>query len=373
MEQPLAPYSVCNLAAVNLARFADKKTKAVDFEKLAETVKIGVRMQDNVIDATPYFLEENKKQALGERRVGLGVMGLHDLLIYCETAYGSEQGNQLIDKIFETIAITAYETSIELAKEKGSFPFLIGETEEETLEKRKAFIATGFMKQMPETIRQDVLTYGIRNSHLLTVAPTGSTGTMVGVSTGLEPYFSFSYYRSGRLGKFMEVKADIVQEYLDENPDADADRLPEWFISAMELSPEAHADTQCVIQRWVDSSISKTVNAPKGYTVDQVEQVYQRLYKGGAKGGTVYVDGSRDTQVLTLKGEEKAPADEKTDTHFAEKPVVLMDTIQELESTNVTIGSEVGNTCPVCRSGNIEDIGGCNTCTSCGAALKCGL
>src|SRR5690606_34016277 len=102
-EQPLAPYSVCNLAAINLANMADKKNKTVDFEKLKETVRVGVRMQDNVIDATPYFLEENRRQALGERRIGLGVMGLHDLLIYCETVYGSEEGNKLVDKIFETI------------------------------------------------------------------------------------------------------------------------------------------------------------------------------------------------------------------------------------------------------------------------------
>src|SRR5699024_8090714 len=126
--------------------------KTVNFDKLKETVRVGVRMQDNVIDATPYFLAENKKQALGERRVGLGVMGLHDLLIYCETAYGSAKGNELVDEIFETIATTAYRTSIELAKEKGSFPFLIGETDAETTALREAFINTGFMKKMPEDI-----------------------------------------------------------------------------------------------------------------------------------------------------------------------------------------------------------------------------
>ncbi len=381
-EQPLAPYSVCNLAAINLANMADKKNKTVDFEKLKETVRVGVRMQDNVIDATPYFLEENRRQALGERRIGLGVMGLHDLLIYCETVYGSEEGNKLVDKIFETIATTAYRTSIELAKEKGSFPFLVGETEEETIELRKKFINTGYMKRMPEDIRQDILKYGIRNSHLLTVAPTGSTGTMVGVSTGLEPYFSFSYYRSGRLGKFIEVNAKIVDEFLAENPQYDKDNLPEWFVTAMDLTPEAHADTQCVIQRWVDSSISKTVNAPKGYTVDQVEKVYRRLYKGGAKGGTVYVDGSRDSQVLTLKAEENVEMEQLSfeddvfngDYAKAIKPkVVLMETIQELDKTNVKIGNEVGDTCPVCRSGEVAEIGGCNTCTSCGAQLKCGL
>ncbi len=172
-EQPLAPYSVCNLAAINLANMVDKEKKVVDYEKLKRTVEVGVRMQDNVIDATPYFLEENKKQALGERRVGLGVMGLADLLIYCEKEYGSKEGNQLVDELFKTIATTAYRASIELAKEKGSFPFLVGETEEETMKLREAFIHTGYMKKMPDDIRQDILKYGIRNSHLLTVAPTG--------------------------------------------------------------------------------------------------------------------------------------------------------------------------------------------------------
>lgn len=371
-EQPLAPYSVCNLAAVNLAEMADKENKTVNFEKLKKTVEVGVRLQDNVIDATPYFLEENKDQALGERRVGLGVMGLHDLLIYCETEYGSEEGNVLVDKVFETIATTAYRTSIDLAKEKGSFPFLQAETEEGEAGLRNAFIHTGYMKKMPKDIRDNILQYGIRNSHLLTVAPTGSTGTMVGVSTGLEPYFSFSYFRSGRLGKFIEVKADIVQEYLDAHPEADPDNLPNWFVAAMDLAPEAHADVQCIIQRWIDSSISKTVNAPKGYSVEQVQKVYERLYRGGAKGGTVYVDGSRDSQVLTLKAEENTFEDillqKQEKTH-----VVLVDTINELQSTNVTIGSEIGDTCPVCRQGVVEEIGGCNTCTNCNTQLKCGL
>lgn len=372
-EQPLAPYSVCNLAAVNLTNMADKELKEPDFAKLKQTVEIGVRMQDNVIDSTPYFLEDNRTQALGERRIGLGVMGLHDLLIYCESAYGSKAGNQLVDKIFETIATTAYRTSIDLAKEKGSFPFLTGKTEAETEQLRQNFINTGYMKNMPEDIREGVLKHGIRNSHLLTVAPTGSTGTMVGVSTGLEPYFSFTYYRSGRLGKFIEVKADIVQEYLDNHPEQDPEHLPDWFVTAMSLSPEAHADTQCVIQRWVDSSISKTVNAPRGYKVEQVEQVYQRLYRGGAKGGTVYVDGSRDSQVLTLKAEENDLSEQTELFADEEKKVVLVDTVHELDKTNMSIGSEVGDTCPVCRKGSIEDIGGCNTCTNCGAQLKCGL
>ncbi len=124
----------------------------------------------------------------------------------------------------------------------------------------------------------------------------------------------------------------------------------------------------------VDSSLSKTVNAPRGYTVEQVQAVYERLYSGGAKGGTVYVDGSRDTQVLSLKAEENTFDDDAVEENTEqENKVVLVNTINDVRSTNVTYGSEVGNTCPVCREGQVEDIGGCNTCTSCGAQLKCGL
>jgi ribonucleoside-diphosphate reductase alpha chain len=363
-EQPLAPYSVCNLAAVNLANMVDKQTKQVDYTRLKRTVEVGVRLMDNVIDATPYFLEENTKQALGERRLGMGVMGLHDLLIYCEAEYGSDRGNEIVEKVFEVMATTAYRASIELAKEKGSFPFL------DSLEDgHERFTNSGYMQKMPEDIREGVLKHGIRNSHILTVAPTGSTGSMVGCSTGLEPYFSFKYYRSGRLGKFMEVVADIVQEYLDANPDADPNNLPSWFVSSMQLSPEQHVDVQCIIQRWIDSSLSKTVNAPKGYSVEQVAAVYERLYKGGAKGGTVYVDGSRDAQVLSLTAEDNT----FDDSEVVAPKVVLVDTINEVRSTDVTYGNEVGETCPVCRKGEIIDAGGCNTCSNCGAQLKCGL
>lgn len=377
-EQPLAPYSVCNLAAVNLAEMVNKDLQMVDFSKLEKTVRMGVHMQDNVIDSTPYFLEENRIQALGERRVGLGIMGLADMLIYCGVRYGSEEGNQLIDQVFQTIAVTAYEESIELAKERGSFPFLVGETGRETQELREKFVNSGFMSRMPEHVREGVLKYGIRNSHLLTVAPTGSTGTMAGVSTGLEPYFSFSYFRSGRLGKFIEVKAEIVQEYLDRNPDADPDNLPDFFTTAMALSPEEHVDVQTTIQRWVDSSISKTVNAPRGYNVEQVEKIYERLYDGGAKGGTVYVDGSRDSQVLTLKAEENLfeddyEANEKEAKKVNKDKTFLVESIVDLESTDVTIGNEIGDTCPICRIGTVEDLGGCNTCNNCAAQLKCGL
>ncbi|MBZ0324431.1 vitamin B12-dependent ribonucleotide reductase [Enterococcus casseliflavus] len=356
-EQPLTPYAVCNLAAINLANMADRQKGTVDFAKLKETVKTAVRFQDNVIDVTPYFFDKNEQQAKGERRVGLGIMGLADLLIYCGKKYGSAEGNQFVDQIFEAMAVTAYEASIELAKEKGSFPFLIGKNDQETQALRKKFIDTGYMKKMPAHIREGVLRFGIRNSHLLTVAPTGSTGTMTGVSTGLEPYYSFSYFRSGRLGKFIEINAEIVDEYLMDHPERTKAELPAWFISAMELTPEEHVGVQCTIQRWVDSSISKTVNAPKGYTVSQVAKVYRDLYEGGAKGGTVYVDGSRDSQVLTLEAVENE----------------LTAQVEPLPVVQVNEPVASGEICPICHEGTIEEIGGCSTCTNCKIQLKCGL
>jgi len=366
-EQPLAPYSVCNLAAINLSNFINKDSGTVDFARLKTIVNVAVRMQDNVIDSTPYFLEENRVQATNERRIGLGIMGLHDLLIWCKTRYGSKEGNRLVDRVMETMAISAYEASIELSKEKGSFPFLTD---------RDAFTETGYMRKMPQHIRDDVKKYGIRNSHLLTIAPTGSTGTMVGVSTGLEPYFSFKYYRSGRLGKFIEVNADIVEEWLKYNPDFSSDNLPEYFVSAMELKPEEHVDVQCIIQRWVDSSISKTVNAPKGYSVKQVEKIYERLYDGGAKGGTVYVDGSRDSQVLSLTNDElKDERVEQLDLGIQVKEVSKeeKDINPPRTKHGKNIGTDVGDICPICNEGKVIDSGGCHTCSNCGAQLLCGL
>lgn len=376
-EQPLAPYSVCNLAAINLANMVDKSKAEIDWDKLRQTVRTAIRMQDNVIDKTHYFLEENKQQALGERRIGLGIMGLHDLLIWTNLRYGSPEANVLVDQLFKFIATESYRKSVEIAKEKGSFPFL---EEQGSIE---LFLESGYTKKLPEDIREDIRKYGIRNSHLLTIAPTGSTGTMVGVSTGLEPYFAFTYFRSGRLGKFIEVNAPIVEQYLQVHPEYTKDTLPNTFVSAMELTPEEHVDVQCVIQNWVDSSISKTVNAPKGYSVEEVEQVYMRLYKGGAKGGTVYVDGSRDSQVLTLSKDDEEKISSPKQVDIAELGVELDEEVKQPKETKTpglrsdrqdrNIGVEAGDICPICLEGTVENLGGCHTCTNCNAQLKCGL
>ena len=365
-EQPLAPYSVCNLAAINLNNMVDHKTGEVLWDKLEKTIRTSVRLQDNIIDKTPYFLEANKKQATGERRLGMGVMGLHDFLIWQGIKYGTAKSLKAIDKVFKFIATAAYKASADLAEEKGHFEFM---------NDLEALMSTGYISKLPEDVKDYIRSKGgLRNSHLLTIAPTGSTGTMVGVSTGLEPYFAFKYFRSGRLGKFIEIDQNIVAEWKKVNKYTD-EKLPSIFISAMDLAPEAHADVQVAIQRWIDSSISKTVNAPKGYTVKQVEQIYQRLYDGGAKGGTVYVDGSRDSQVLSISNENEekevvAPLSEGSQHRLQEIAERHADLPVRQDKT---YGTQVGDLCPICKEGQIEDLGGCNTCTNCGAQLKCGL
>lgn len=343
-EQPLAPYSVCNLSAINLASFVKKNTSEVLWDELKETVKYCVRFQDNIIDASFYFpiKGENdttlQNQAQGERRIGMGVMGLHDFLIYAGLKYGSPEANLLVNKLFETICLTAYETSIELAREKGSFPFL--------KDKNNFVEKSAFIQSLSRDIQNKIKEYGLRNSHLLTVAPTGSTGTLVGVSTGLEPYFAFSHYRSGRLGKAIKVDYSIVKEWLRYHPETDANNLPNIFVSAMELTPEEHVDVQCIIQRWIDGSISKTINAPNYYGPKQVNEIYQKLYEKGAKGGTVYVDGSRFFQVLSL---------EKSDNQF-----------NDWESKDK-------DECNTCYKGKLVLANGCYTCDHCQNQARCDI
>jgi ribonucleoside-diphosphate reductase alpha chain len=288
-EQPLPAWGVCNLAAINLAKFhADGN---VDYESLGKTIRVAVRFLDNVIDATPYFFAENHEQQSRERRVGLNTMGVAELMIHLGIRYGSNESVAFLDKLYEFIATTAYEASIELAQERGTFPAFNAEK----------FIQSGFMRSMPERIRKEVKKKGIRNVTLLTQAPNGTIGTMVGTSTGIEPFYSWTYFRKSRLGLHEENVA-VVQDWKDAHPEQE---LPDYFITAMELSPDEHVKVEAAIQRWVDSSISKTCNVPNEYTVEQVGKLYEQMYQLGCKGGTIYRDGSRDEQILMLKKEEK--------------------------------------------------------------------
>ena len=365
-EQPLPPWAVCNLSAINLAKFVNYETSEIQYKELEKSVRICVRMQDNVITQTPYFLSKNKDQALGERRIGLGVMGLHDLLIFAGYKYGSAKSLNVIDKIFKKICVTAYDESINLAIERGSFPFL---------KSREDFVCTGFVSKLPEYIRVRILKHGIRNSHLLTVAPTGTTGTLADVSTGLEPYFAFHYYRSGRLGESIEINASILSIYKKYHPELDVRNLPEIFVTATSLSPEQHVSVQLKIQRWIDSSISKTVNAPNSFTTADVEKIYLSLYDGDAKGGTVYVDGSRNFQVLNLLSsalnvEQKVTFSNKNKRKISNKSIIETSLVSP-DKLNRDIGTNVDDICALCSSGVLVMQNGCATCANCNAQLKC--
>jgi ribonucleoside-diphosphate reductase alpha chain len=310
-EQGLPAWGVCNLAAVNLAKFY--KDGDVDWDRLGETVRTAVRFLDNVIDATPYFYDENREQQLNERRVGLNTMGVAELMIRLGIRYGSDESSRFLDKLYEFIATNSYEASIQLAVERGPFPAFDADK----------FLQSGYMQAMPVRIRQAVKAKGIRNVTLLTQAPNGTIGTMVDTSTGIEPFFSWTYFRKSRLG-LHEQSVTVVEEWKAAHP---GQELPPYFVTAMSLAPEDHVRVQANIQRWVDSSISKTCNLPNSYTVDDVRALYELMYDLGCKSGTVYRDGSRDEQVLMLKDDKKADAakaeapkaEEKAPTNGREK------------------------------------------------------
>jgi ribonucleoside-diphosphate reductase alpha chain len=296
-EQPLSPWGVCNLGHINLGRMI--KGKDVDWDMLRATIYIAVEALDNVIDITPYFFDEQKTQAKKERRIGLGTLGLAEMLVRLGIAndgevppdtfrYGSKRCLAFIDKLYKFIAETAYTSSVLLAAEKGSFPAFDADK----------FLESGFAKGLPDYIRKVIKKQGIRNATLLTSAPTGSVGSMMGTSTGIEPYFSWKYYRNSRLG-LIEVLEQVAKEWLEEHSGATLHDLPPYFVTAMELTPEEHIRTQAAIQRWIDSAISKTVNMPSDATIDDVDRAYRLAIELGCKGCTVYRDGSRSEQVLT--------------------------------------------------------------------------
>ncbi|OCT12142.1 ribonucleoside-diphosphate reductase, adenosylcobalamin-dependent [Paenibacillus pectinilyticus] len=293
-EQGLPAWGVCNLSAINLSKFYDAEKHDVDWNELATVVRYSTRFLDNVIDKTPYHFEENRVNQQNERRVGLGTMGLAELMILLKIRYGSPESLVFLDKIYGFMAREAYLASAEIAGEKGSFQAFIADK----------FMESGFMRKMTEVypeVGEAIHQHGMRNVTVITQAPTGSTGTMVGTSTGIEPYFAFEYFRQSRLG-FDKQYVPIAQNWKDANPDQE---LPDYFVTSMSLSAEDHIRAQAAIQTWVDSSISKTANCPADFTVEETKRLYELAYDLGCKGVTIYRDGSRDVQVLSTSSDKK--------------------------------------------------------------------
>jgi ribonucleoside-diphosphate reductase alpha chain len=314
-EQGIPGNSVCNLGHLNLARFLEgdgmHEPARVNWALLKTTVRTAVRFMDNVIDIAFTPFAENDTQQKGERRVGLGTMGLGEMLIRMHIRYGAnDECLSFLDELYGTIAHEAYMASSEIAAEKGSFEWFDAEK----------VLESGFMKGMPADVRESVKKNGLRGVTNLTQAPTGTVGTMMNTSTGIEQFPWWEWERMGRLGKHRE-RAGVYDEYMRAHPDVARTReamplreqfmtsahLPDHFVTATEMSPKDHALTQAAIQRWVDSSISKTCNLPEHYTVEDVSDFYKTLYDSGCKGGTVYRDKCREEQVLNVPDEEKAP------------------------------------------------------------------
>lgn len=291
-EQPLPAWGVCTLGHVNLAAFYDAEAHDVNWSALRRTVRMGVRFLDDIVDATPYFFDENRENQARERRIGMGTLGLGELLIRLGLRYGAPDAVQFIDKLYQFIAVESYLYDAELARDKGAFPAFEADK----------YLESGFMKRLPDHVRNAIRQHGARNVTILTQAPTGTTGTLVGTSTGIEPFYAFTYFRQSRLG-FDEQYVPIAQEWLAAHP---GEKLPPYFVGAMDLTPEEHIYVQAAIQKWIDSSISKTANAPASYTVEDTARLYELAYDLGCKGVTIYRDQSRQEQVLHTKTETPA-------------------------------------------------------------------
>lgn len=312
-EQPLPPYGACLLGSVNLTRFVKRPftNKAeIDFEGLKETVGIAVRLLDNVIDQSNYPLEKQRHEAMAKRRMGIGITGLANMFVFMQVKYGSETSVKLAEKVMSTITVAAYEASVELAKEKGAFRMFDAEK----------YTKSRFVKTLPPALQEAIRTHGLRNSHLTSVAPTGTISLLAGnVSSGLEPTFAYTYTRKIRNGGENDVTEVEVEDYAWKMyrqhlgvEKLDPAQLPEYFVSSDEVTPLEHVTIQAALQRWVDSSISKTINVPKDYPFEDFKDIYMKAYELGLKGCTTFRPSDHITGVLVKKEDKKeAPAAKK--------------------------------------------------------------
>lgn len=293
-EQPLPPYGACLLGSVNLVALLNNDY-TLNERSLESTVTVAVRMMDNVNDVSKFPLPEQEKEAKAKRRIGLGVTGLASALALNGIVYGSDEAVAWTDKVMKLVAITAYQASIDLAKEKGAFPMFDAEK----------YLATDNMKGMPRGIRSQIKEHGIRNALLTSIAPTGTISLYAGnVSSGIEPIFALSYER-----KVMQKDGSKITEVVEDygvtkfKRDNVGQSLPSSFVTAQTLTPSAHVRMQAAAQRWVDSSISKTINVPEDITFDDFKQVYMDAYETGCKGCTTYRPNEVTGSVLTATEE----------------------------------------------------------------------
>ncbi|MFN3971099.1 MAG: adenosylcobalamin-dependent ribonucleoside-diphosphate reductase [Gemmobacter sp.] len=304
-EQPLPPYGACLLGSINLAALIRAPFAAeaeLDLTQLDNLTRTAVRMMDNVVDTSRFPLPQQAEEARQKRRIGLGVTGLADALLMIGLRYGSEKAAETTEAWMHAIARAAYLASVDLAREKGAFPLFDAE----------AYLASGTMHSMDEDVRAAIRQHGIRNALLTSVAPTGTISLYAGnVSSGIEPVFAYAYTRKVLQKDGSRTEEEVVDHAvrLWRQMHGDAP-LPDHFVNAQTLPPLDHVRMQAAAQKWVDSSISKTINCPEDISFDAFKDVYLAAWDQGCKGCTTYRPNDVTGSVLTVSASsEQTPAE----------------------------------------------------------------
>ena len=313
-EQPLPPYGCCCLGSIDLTKFVNKpfaEKAEFNFEHFGRVVAVATRMLDNVLDVTAWPLKQQQEEAANKRRVGLGFTGLGDALIMLRLRYDTPEARQMAAKISEAMRDTAYRASADLAREKGAFPLFNADL---------YLSGSSFSTRLPEEIKQVIRKQGIRNSHLLSIAPTGTISLSFAdnASNGIEPPFSWTYTRKKRMPdntmREFAVEDHAWRRYKAEG--GNTEKLPPWFVTALEISARSHEEMVAAVAPFIDTSISKTVNVPEDYPYAEFQDLYFRAWKSGLKGLATYRPNSILGSVLSVEPtskEKKAPQDFRAD------------------------------------------------------------
>jgi len=331
-EQPLPPYGACLLGSINLARLVRQPFTAkarLDVKAMERLIPTALRMLDDAIDVSRFPLDQQRDEAINKRRVGLGVTGLGDALIMCRVAYGGAEAVALTETWMAAFRNAAYRASIDLAREKGPFPLF----------NRDKYLAGETIATLPVDIRDAIAEHGIRNALVTSIAPTGTISLLAdNVSSGIEPVFSYRFTRA----LLMPDGSHRDQEVVDYAAAAwwaehgDEAELPDYFVDSRDLAPEAHIVMQAAVQKYIDSSISKTVNLPDDIPFNSFKDVYLRAYEMGCKGCTTYRPNLVTGAVLTVDEGGREPAAKSTDEHESTSDIVYM--TQPLERPEALVG-----------------------------------
>ena len=304
-EQPLPPYGACLLGSINMATLvthAFEPQAELSLSALDDLVRLAVRMMDNVVDASRFPLPQQAAEARAKRRIGLGVTGLADALLMLGLRYGSEAAAIQTELWMKAIARAAYLGSVDLAREKGAFPLFDADK----------YLESGTMLQMDDDVRDAIRTHGIRNALLTSIAPTGTISLYAGnVSSGIEPVFAYAYTRKVLQKDGSRTEEEVVDYAVRLWREKNGNKpLPDYFVNAQTLPPLDHVRMQAAAQKWVDSSISKTINCPEDISFDDFQQVYMAAWDQGCKGCTTYRPNDVTGSVLSVsESSDKTPSE----------------------------------------------------------------